>query len=122
LDFSGSVELLVLPDELRVPRLDVSNCRQLRGLPVGLQCGELILRRTNFESLPADLAAKYIDAQDCRRLKVVPPLQVETLRLRGCAAVEALPEGLAARDLFWGAVYGLPRCQQARRLRLGKSI
>jgi hypothetical protein len=100
LSFAREAGLSSLPERLTVRALDLSECRNLAALPVGLRCGELILRRTNIERLPPDLIVQIrIDAQECRQLKTVPPLRVERLILRSCTALEELPVGLVVRHL-----------------------
>lgn len=100
LDLSGSTSLIALPRHLQVFGLDVSDCAQLRRLPVGLRCEELLLRRTPVTFLPPDLrVGRWLDAEDCRSLKSLPPLELEVLCLRGCQSLESLPDGLEAASI-----------------------
>jgi Domain of unknown function (DUF6745) len=100
LSLAGSRALRALPARLRGQSIDISDCPRIRELPAGLQCGALILRRSGIERLPADLVVEsLLDAEGCRRLLSLPPLRVDQLNLRGCTALERLPEGLAARIL-----------------------
>jgi hypothetical protein len=72
-------------------------------LPPGLKCQELILNRCGVERLPPDLhVSARMEAQDCLRLREIPPLRVDELDLRRCAALERLPNGLLVRRLDVG--------------------
>lgn len=98
LNLAGMRTLQSLPSNLRAESIDVSDCPRLRHLPDRLQCATLILRRSGIETLPPDMAVSTnIDAQDCRRLHSLPALRVDQLNLRGCTALERLPDGLVAR-------------------------
>ena len=100
LQLANSAHLAMLPSGLRAPGIDLSDCRALSMLPVGLRCGELLMRRTNLRDLPADVQIeRRLDAQDCPRLTMLPPLRLQDLNLHGCAALEILPDGLTARRL-----------------------
>jgi hypothetical protein len=100
LDFSNDLDLKSLPPQLTANTIDLRHCTNLKALPPGLRCEQLILRGTNVEWLPPDLAvAARIDARDCRRLRKLPPLAVRELLLSGCTALEELPAGLTVHRL-----------------------
>lgn len=97
LNLANSPWLTYLPRELEGSSIIVSRCVNLRGLPERLKCDELYLRRTNIRSLSRGLnVSQRIDAEDCRFLEHVSPLQVTHLSLRGCTSLERLPDGLSA--------------------------
>jgi hypothetical protein len=100
LDLANSPQLKCLPPGLSAGRIDISGCTSLTKLPAGLQCRELRLRRTAIEWLPPDLnVSTRIDAHDCRRLRLIPPLRLDEMDLRRCTALEQLPDGLIVRSL-----------------------
>jgi hypothetical protein len=99
-DLSASTWLTYLPRELECTALIVSRCPNLRCLPERLECDELFMRRTNLRCISAGLdVLRRIDAEGCRGLEHVVPLRVDHLSLRGCTAIERLPEGLNVRRL-----------------------
>jgi hypothetical protein len=100
LELARSESLVRLPAQLIATTINVTDCRNLKSLPSGLRCWELILRRTELRWLPPDLQVTHrIDAEGCRRLRAIPALEVERLHLGGCTALEQLPEGLRVRWL-----------------------
>ncbi len=100
LELAHSPFLKELPPGLQAIRIDVSGCQNLRSLPAGLQCQELIIRGSGVERLPPDLnVSMRIDARECRRLQLIPRLQVDDLNLRGCTALDELANGLRVRRL-----------------------
>lgn len=100
LDLSDSPWLKYLPRDLEADTINVSNCLYLRGLPDRIKCDALIVQRTNIARLHGNFDVTHqIDASDCRHLNSIGPLEVPTLLLRGCAALEGLPEGLKAHHL-----------------------
>lgn len=100
LHLAGASWLTYLPNELEAQGVDVSGCLHLRGLPVQLKCEVLNLQRTNVECLQAGLQVSHrIDVTGCRKLQRVAAICVPELRLRDCAMLEALAEGLRARLL-----------------------
>ena len=100
LDLSRSSDLDHLPPRLAADTIDLTDCRNLKRLPAGLACRELILRRTPIEWLPPDLNVEWrLDARDCRSLRKLPPIRVDQLSLHGCVALEELPKGLQVRQL-----------------------
>jgi hypothetical protein len=100
LDLAGCSWLTYLPRELSATTVVVSRCANLRGLPEQLTCDELYLRRTNIQCLSTGLnVSQRIDAQDCRRLQHVTPLNVPHLNLSGCSLLQSLPDSLKVRRL-----------------------
>jgi hypothetical protein len=105
-----------LPDDLRVTaRLDLTDCRELTRLPVGLRIGwlgmpsgtptgsALILRRcTALEFLPDRLDVCHLDARGCSRLlgwRDGANVRVRRLIARDCARLKSLPAQLALSRL-----------------------
>jgi hypothetical protein len=93
LDLSGNLDLIALPQGLRVDqlflrgcthvtslpdRLDVrllslADCTGITALPPGLTCDTLNLQRTRVSALPDDLRVRHrLDLTDCRELSVLP--------------------------------------------------
>jgi hypothetical protein len=100
LHLAGAQRLRALPRRLSATVVNVSYCASLRALPQHLECVQLIARDSALENLPASLQAQdRIDASDCRRLRTVGAYQLRELVLRGCLALERLPEGLQASVL-----------------------
>ncbi len=100
LNLSGTPLLRSLPTRLTARSVNVSRCRNLRALPPGLECWELIVRASGVENLPAGLRViERIDAEDCRRLRTVGAYHLQELILRRCLALDSLPEGLHVRRL-----------------------
>ena len=97
-----------LPEGLEVRVLSLAGCTGITELPAGLTCDQLNLQRTPVRALPADLKVAYrLDLTDCRELTELPAgLRVGlpgfrpgtptggSLILRGCTALEFLPDGL----------------------------
>ena len=128
LSFADNLKLTALPDGLTVSSLDLTGCRNLRGLPRGLRvrrlvmagswdpqplldaagelsCYELDLTNTRIRSLPAGVKVEYkLDLEGCTELESLPAgLKVGSLVLRGCTSLQALPEGL---DVYFLDVSG----------------
>jgi len=100
LNLANSPSLQSLPARLSATTIDVSSCRNLRTLPCRLKCQELNLSRTNIESLPCDIeVTTSINAAGCSRLRMLSELKIDSLILRGCVALERLPETLIVRNL-----------------------
>jgi hypothetical protein len=96
-----------LPERLEALSVDLSGCVHLQELPKALHCASLRVARTSVECLPQGLNVSHvIDAEDCPRLRIVEPLRVEQLDLRGCRALEHLAEGLSVERL---AISDCPR-------------
>ena len=73
LDLANSSSVKCLPPHLQAVQINVSGCRNLKSLPAGLRCQDLTLARCDIEWLPPDLqVSRWIDARDCRRLRLVP--------------------------------------------------
>jgi hypothetical protein len=93
IDLSGNVDLVELPEGLRVAQLILRDCTGLTGLPKGLKvsilslagctgitelsggltCTHLNLQRLLLRSLPADLWVAYrLDLTGCRQLGQLP--------------------------------------------------
>lgn len=88
--------LEILPPGIQAMRISVRGCTRLRAIGAGVRCEELYLRRTAVDTLPCDLrASAIIDAQHCTKLRSLPEgLSSRRLLLRGCTALESLPERL----------------------------
>ena len=100
LNLSRLSELRSLPANLTAETLDVSDCTNLISLPIALTCRELLLRRTRIEALPPEVNVwRRIDAQDCRRLRTIYSVRVQDLNLRGCVALQNLPDNLMVKRL-----------------------
>jgi Domain of unknown function (DUF6745) len=100
LNLAGALSLRALPERLSATSVNVSRCSNLRTLPGGLECWELIVRDSGVEHLPAPLRVlERIDAQNCRRLRSIGGYQLQELLLGGCRTLEALPEGLRVQRL-----------------------
>jgi hypothetical protein len=86
----------VLPPQLDVEALDLSQCPDFAELPDGLRCFELNLSGTKVRELPDDVSVESIlNLSGCEELEHLPTsLKVGTLHLRGCHSLAALPEGL----------------------------
>src|SRR5689334_18377964 len=88
--------LTALPADLRVRHLEVRNCPGLTTLPAGLRCHQIDAPGSAFTELPDGLRVDFrLDLCDSPALTRLPRgLRVGSLILRGCTALEALPEGL----------------------------
>ena len=100
LNLAGYTGLRALPTNLTAEAVDVSDCTDLINMPIALKCRDLLLRRTRIEALPPELDVwRRIDAQDCRRLRSLYRIRVQELNLRGCIALQNLPDDLMVRRL-----------------------
>lgn len=100
LNLAGERGLRMLPERLSARTINISRCAGLRALPAGIECWQLIMRDSSIENLPAGLRViERIDAEGSRRLRTVGAYQLAELTLRGCLAIERLPEGLRVQRL-----------------------
>ena len=100
LNLAGEPGLRALPARLWATSVNVSRCANLRAVPAELECWELIVGQSGIENLPAGLRVlDRLDAEGCRRLRGIGAYHLSTLMLRGCLALESLPEGLCVRRL-----------------------
>jgi hypothetical protein len=122
-----------LPDDLRVRhRLDLTDCRELSFLPMGLRVGwtdmprgtptggALILRRcTALESLPDNLDVCYLDIRGCTSLLGWPRRatgRVGRLLAAGCSSLRFLPAWLNVSRL------DITDCVRLRKLPEGLKV
>jgi hypothetical protein len=98
LNLSGNTTLEMLPDGMTVNRLNLNGCTGLKQLPKGLKCFDLQLQDTVVEHLPDDVQVDYkLDLTNNTHIRRLPSnLQVGSLVVDGCRALEALPDGLDA--------------------------
>lgn len=100
LNLAGERGVKMLPERLSARSINISRCAGLHALPAGLECWQLIMRQSNVANLPAGLRVlDRIDAEGSRRLRSVGAYQLTELTLRGCIAIERLPEGLHVQRL-----------------------
>jgi hypothetical protein len=100
LNLANAVAIRSLPGRLVADVIDLSGCQNLHALPAGIRCRTLILRQSGVANLPAGMeVTDRIDAAGCRRLRSVGAYRIRELTLRGCLALESLPNGLQARIL-----------------------
>ncbi|MBN1801656.1 MAG: hypothetical protein JW891_09140 [Candidatus Lokiarchaeota archaeon] len=90
-----------LPEDLKARRIDASDCENLKTLPQGLECYELILHNCPLEEIHSDITVKFkLDLSNCSQLKSLPEnLSVGSLVLRNCGSLKKLPEGLTVNFL-----------------------
>jgi len=114
--------LRVLPEGLRVRRVNVSGCTGLRELPSGLRCYELSAKHTLISTLPPDLQVEYrLDLEGCGMLNMLPPgLKVGSLILRECTALTSLPEGLDVSFLDIAGCTRLESWPQTAAVHIGR--
>jgi len=98
LDLTGTA-VESLPDYIQVDyRLDLSQCRNLTGLPRGLKVGSLVLREcTSLRALPEGLDVCFLDVEGCSQLAAWPTqanIRIGRLNARGCSKLTSLPRGL----------------------------
>ena len=69
----GCTRLTRLPDHLDVKLLSLADCTGIASLPTGLTCDTLNLQRTRLRTLPGDLRVSHrLDLTDCRELSSLP--------------------------------------------------
>ncbi len=98
LDLSNS-RIKRLPETVKSNyRLNLSNCRFLEELPVGLRTGSLNLSGcTALSSLPEKLEVNFLDISGCTALEKWPEsarAHIGSVNARGCANLEKLPDAL----------------------------
>ncbi|HLY31217.1 MAG TPA: hypothetical protein VKQ36_09310 [Ktedonobacterales bacterium] len=95
LSFTVKSALTRLPENLEVSVLNLYSCDQLRALPRGLRCEELIIRNSALTWLPQDLhVSKTLILEQCPYLESLPyGLRVQRLTLRRCKSIKRLPYG-----------------------------
>lgn len=104
-------DLKALPRGLQVRHLEIRNCPRLSTLPAGLRCYEITAPESGLVSLPDGLRVEFrLDLRDSRHLVRLPAnLRVGSVVLSGCTALEELPEGLAVCFLDLQGCRGLRR-------------
>lgn len=124
LNLSNEKNLVRLPNNLTVTRLNVSGCAALRSLPAGLRCWELDARNSGLVMLAPDLRVENrLDLSGCTALTTLPQnLSVGTLVLAGCTHLCALPEGLEAFFLDVSGCAGLTGWPARATVRLGRLV
>jgi hypothetical protein len=69
----GCTRLTRLPDRLDIKLLSLADCTGIATLPPGLTCDTLNLQRTRLRTLPGDLRVSHrLDLTDCRELSALP--------------------------------------------------
>ena len=69
----GCTRLTRLPDRLDVKLLSLADCTGIASLPTGLTCDTINLQRTRLRTLPGDLRVSHrLDLTDCRELSSLP--------------------------------------------------
>ncbi len=116
------ISTLLLPSNLTVTSLDISNLTGLRFLPPHLTCYELNASGSGLRSLPASLRVAFrLNLSNCTRLETLPEgLRVGSLILRGCTALPALPEGLETYFLDISGCTSLTDWPQRATVRIGR--
>ncbi len=99
LDLSGSLNLLVLPENLNVGSLVLRECTALLELPEGLDTSFLDLTGcTGLERFPNNgrISIGHLIARGCTRLQALPEWleRLSQVDLAGCEQITRLPEGL----------------------------
>ena len=118
----GCTRLTRLPDRLDVKLLSLADCTGIASLPTGLTCDTLNLQRTRLRTLPGDLRVSHrLDLADCRELSSLP------MGLRvGCSDMpRGTPTGGAADSAPMhgaGIVAGQSGCLLSRYKRLYQSL
>jgi hypothetical protein len=86
----GCTRLTRLPKQLEVKFLSLADCTGITTLPKGLKCDTLNLQRTRVCALPDDLGVNYrLDLTDCRELSFLP----SGLRVGWTATPRGTPTG-----------------------------
>ncbi|TXG70991.1 hypothetical protein EZV62_005926 [Acer yangbiense] len=102
LNLSGCKELTLsgiesFPDNLTSLDLRDNGITELPEFPNGClsSLNNLYLSGTSIESIPASIInlsnLYYLDITNCKRLKCLPKLQLETIYANGCTSLEVLP-------------------------------
>jgi hypothetical protein len=93
LNHAGDLSLTELPAGLRVGRLNVSGCKNLRHLPADLEAMQIDASGSGLVSLPTGLRVGTLDISNCTDLSVLPEgLNVDFLDVSGCVNLMGWPE------------------------------
>ena len=113
LAFWSSSDLTHLPDDLHVDRLTLSGVGNLRALPRGLRCDELIITDSGLTWLPDDLQARTrLSLTRCPYIRTLPHgLGTRHLELHACDGIKYLPSGIKVSESLV-----IDRCPQLEAL------
>ncbi|MBM7844552.1 DUF6745 domain-containing protein [Herpetosiphon giganteus] len=123
IEAKNCTKLRYLTNDLHAGRLDLSGCTGLTSIPEGLHCFELDLRNTNLEHLPLVHVQNRLNLSNNIQLKSLPRnLKVGSLVLRGCSALESLPEGIDVNFLDLTDCVNFRRWPSAGRISVGRIV
>jgi hypothetical protein len=113
LAFWSSSNLTHLPDDLQVDRLTLSSVGDLRALPRGLQCDELIITDSGLTWLPDDLQVRTrLSLTRCPYIRTLPHgMSTRHVELRACDGIKYLPADMKATQIL-----AIERCAQLETL------
>src|SRR5688572_1796893 len=96
LNLQNCKNLTHLPQNLDVKRLNISDCEALHTLPLGLKSYEVLAQRSGLREIRDGIEVDYrLDLTESRNLVRLPNhLHVGSLVVKGCTALETLPDGL----------------------------
>lgn len=100
LSFWSTANLTRLPDDLHVGKLTLSSAGDLRALPRGLCCDELIIMNSGLTWLPTDLQVHTrLALTDCPYITRLPyRLGTRHIELHGCGGIKYLPDGIKVTE------------------------
>src|SRR5690348_6920358 len=100
LAFWSTSSLTHLPDDLHVDRLTLSGVGNLRTLPRGLRCDELIITESGLTWLPDDLQVRTrLSLTRCPYIRTLPHgLNTRHLELHACDGIKYLPSGIKVAE------------------------
>jgi hypothetical protein len=109
LELRGCRALTSLPDGLDAERLNISDCPQLTGIPIGLgrRLTHLIARNcTGLATLPEEMTGlSVLDVSGCGSLETLPgDLQARRIDVAG-TRLTSLPGSLRSTQIFWNGVW-----------------
>jgi hypothetical protein len=90
-----------IPSNMKVNKLNLEGCSELRRIGDGLRCNHLNLRDSSISQLPPHIKVFFsLNLENCLNLESLPMyLKTGSLNVAGCVNLKALPEYLNVKYL-----------------------